>query len=399
MNLNDKAELPEGEIWAVSASRPAEASLWCRQLARHLEEQGEKVALLSFSQQAAVAESAGWMQARYYVEEGATVEESLSFETIYEINPYAVRPKLPEKKRVFMERMRRIRRLLHLEDLLDRPLLALSNGETRRFLLARALATRPHTLILDDPYAGLDPVKREKFAAVFEALAARGLGILIIYRHADELPRTISQYFRLTPEGLEPTSEPVVKSTPKNVASPQHRRVASKKPLVFSIKDLTLTYGRRQIYQNFNWGVHEGEYWVLRGPNGSGKTTLFALITGDSPFAYAADITVFGKPRQNGCELRKIREKIGLVSPELQAYSGESGEELLATALARQPRLLLLDEPFVNCGPTAVMRMKKAIRAYLKAHPKSAAVLISHREDDVLKEFKFVLDLGELPRG
>ncbi len=395
MNSNEKAQLPEGEIWAVAASRPEEASLWCRQLARHLEEQGEKVALLSFAQQAAVAESAGWMQARYYIEDGATVEEALSFETIYDINPYAVRPKLPETKRAFTERMRRLRRLLHLEDLWDRPLLALSNGETRRFLLARALATRPKTLILDDPYAGLDPVKREKFAAAFEALAARGFGILIIYRHADELPKTVSRYFRLTPEGLESTPAPVVKALLKKTAPTLCRRIVSKKPIVFAIKDLTLTYGRRKIYQKFNWEVREGEYWVLKGPNGAGKTTLFALITGDSPYAYAADITVFGMPRQNGCELRKIREKIGLVSPELQAYSGESAEELLALALARKPRLLLLDEPFVNCGPTTVSRMKKAIRAYLKANSKAAAVLISHREDDVLKEFKLVLDLGE----
>ena len=69
---------------------------------------------------------------------------------------------------------------------------------------------------------------------------------------------------------------------------------------------------RRKLFDNFSWTIRQGERWVLRGPNGSGKTTLMALITGDSPLAYANDVKVFGQPREPGHELHAIRRRIGL---------------------------------------------------------------------------------------
>ena len=161
------------------------------------------------------------------------------------------------------------------------------------------------------------------------------------------------------------------------------------------IRDLTLDYGGRRLFDGFSWTVRRGERWILRGENGSGKTTLFALITGDSPYAYAADVAVFGVPRRTGASLARVRRRIGTASPELQAYLGLSATELVARALARKPDLLLLDEPFMNMDAAQVRRSSAAISRYLRSRPDATAILICHRADEAPRGFDRELDLSE----
>ena len=155
-----------------------------------------------------------------------------------------------------------------------------------------------------------------------------------------------------------------------------------------------LRLGGRQLFRGFSWTVRKGERWILHGENGSGKTTLFALITGDSPFAYAADVKVFGVPRETGTELARIRRRIGIVSPEMQAYLGESPETLLNRALDRRHDLLLLDEPFMNLDAQSARRFGRRIEAHLRANRDVAAVLICHRRDEAPPCFDRTIELG-----
>ena len=55
----------------------------------------------------------------------------------------------------------------------------LSGGERRRLELARALATRPSILLLDEPFAGVDPINVEEIQGLIRQLRAQGIGILI----------------------------------------------------------------------------------------------------------------------------------------------------------------------------------------------------------------------------
>ncbi len=132
---------------------------------------------------------------------------------------------------------------------------------------------------------------------------------------------------------------------------------------------------------------------MLNGPNGSGKTTLFALITGDSPLAYAADIKVFGVPRTPGTELAKIRRRIGMVSPEQQAYLGLSPDSLLDAALQGKHAILLLDEPFMNLDAQSARRAARRIDRHLRRHPEVTAILICHRPDEAPRSFDRTLSL------
>ncbi|SHK15728.1 LPS export ABC transporter ATP-binding protein [Rhodothermus profundi] len=62
----------------------------------------------------------------------------------------------------------------------------LSGGERRRTEIARALATRPRFLLLDEPFAGIDPIAVEELMALVADLRARGIGVLITDHNVHE---------------------------------------------------------------------------------------------------------------------------------------------------------------------------------------------------------------------
>lgn len=367
-----------------------------------------RVQIVSFAQQRANAQKRGYLQSRYYSEideagPGELVEDYLSFNRIYEVNPFEIGRPLRAERKAYRECFKKYVRLLNLSDLMDRQVLALSNGENRRVLLARALLANPRLLVLDDPCAGMDPDRREQVKQICDALANRGMSLLINVRHADEVPSCVTHVMAIEKGRIKRVRENVVeKNEPSSGACIRRLTRLTKRSSAIStaaistveLKDITIAFGRRKLFNHFSWTVRQGERWVLRGANGSGKTTLLSLITGDNPLAYANDVTVFGVKRGTpGSDLAAIRRRIGMVSPELQAYTGASAEELLEAALAKNPDLLLLDEPCLNLDARAVRHLKKRVADWLKTHPRCSAICVAHRSEDVPPGFDSILSL------
>ncbi|WP_116092559.1 ABC transporter ATP-binding protein [Sphingomonas crusticola] len=178
------------------------------------------------------------------------------------------------------------------------------------------------------------------------------------------------------------------------------------------LRDAGKRFGQHVVLDHFNLDLHAGDFVALLGTSGSGKTTLLRILAGLEPLdegevlVPAAKSVVFQEPRLIPSKrvidnvligLPKTRENrargvAALAEVGLERHAdgwtgtlsgGEAQRVALARALLREPRLLLLDEPFAALD--AVTRLKmQALVADLCARHRPTVLLVTHDVEEAI---------------
>lgn len=225
----------------------------------------------------------------------------------------------------------RVMQRLNLEILKSKQLIKLSNGETKRLLIAAALIKNPAILLLDNPLTGLDVQTRAEFNRIIADIISSGITV-IMATSPFEIPDAITHVAVLKAGAI--SQQVPAKEFDSSFFARIHKGSLDLEELsallninpippyewIVRMNNVNITYGEKEILKDVDWQIRQGDRWALLGPNGAGKSTLLSLVNADNPQAYANDIILFDRKRGTGESIWDIKNKTGFVSPELYQY-------------------------------------------------------------------------------
>jgi branched-chain amino acid transport system ATP-binding protein len=226
----------------------------------------------------------------------------------------------------------------------DEPTDSLPTGLARLVEMARALATTPSVLLLDEPSSGLNAEETRGVGEVLQQLASEGMGVLLV-EHDMTLVMAICARVDVLDNGLVvargdpatvqadpivqeaylgggtesvPPSSPIVARAVAEGASDGARAngrtdgTDPAAPLALSAVDVRAGYGRIEVLHGITLSVRSGSAMALLGPNGAGKTTLLNAISGQIPLT-AGTVEVAGQRLGRNATERLARSGVCMI--------------------------------------------------------------------------------------
>jgi branched-chain amino acid transport system ATP-binding protein len=286
----------------------------------------------------------------------------------------------------------------------------LPHVDRRLVEIARALATAPAVLLLDEPAAGLSEADTAKLGGLLQRLAKAGLAVVLV-EHDMSLVMSISDEIVVLDAGRRIAAgspatvrnDPAVKAaylgTTMAAGSTAARTAGA--PLL-EVDGLSAGYGALAVLDNVSLKVGRGEVIALFGPNGAGKSTLMKALSGlirpvcgtirladqdltslSAPLVARSGLILvpegrqvfpqltvaenlrLGATRRNDFSMSEIEgmlQRFPRLRPRLHTAAGLlSGGEQQMLAVARgllaRPEVLLLDEPSLGLAPAVVAEL------------------------------------------
>ena len=149
----------------------------------------------------------GYLPQEMSIFRGLTVEQNIM--AILEV----AEPKRHRRR----ERLEELLGEFHIEHLRRAAALALSGGERRRVEIARCLAARPRYLLLDEPFAGVDPISVGDIRDLVIDLKSRGIGVLITDHNVRETLQIVDRAYILHDGGVLMSGTPDEVTADSNV--------------------------------------------------------------------------------------------------------------------------------------------------------------------------------------
>lgn len=292
----------------------------------------------------------------------------------------------------------------------------LSGGQKQKLVTATTLAMGQKILILDEPLANLDLRSSKKLLTLLKYLSSKDYAILIIEHRMDIVLPYADRSLILKNGSLK-------NSTEKEDIFPRFSRdlsskaILGKSKLLFSLRNLDYRVKNKNILNNISLDIFKGEKLVILGENGCGKTSLIKIIaklikntkgeyqqfldekTKKNPSKYwfeklgyvyqnpnyqlfmstvEREIFYGAKSKEAALntldifELESIREK----HPH-SLSEGQKRRLTLASILAREPEVILLDEPTVGQDHHGLKNIINILNTYHKER-RSTLITITH---------------------